>query len=87
MLVSSSSSAVLRRQLFLIRCLGGGVGQSHKKIRRVNCSSMVAMEADAEHVIRKITPLLDPIRHKGQAGVNWFSLCMFCMRFLQALAA
>ncbi|XP_039120384.1 ATP-dependent (S)-NAD(P)H-hydrate dehydratase [Dioscorea cayenensis subsp. rotundata] len=68
MLVSSSSSAVLRRQLFLIRCLGGGVGQSHKKIRRVNCSSMVAMEADAEHVIRKITPLLDPIRHKGQAG-------------------
>lgn len=83
----SSSSAVLRRQLFLIRCLGGGVGQSHKKIRRVNCSSMVAMEADAEHVIRKITPLLDPIRHKGQAGVNWFSLCMFCMRFFQALAA
>ncbi|KAJ0977175.1 hypothetical protein J5N97_012649 [Dioscorea zingiberensis] len=63
-----SSSPVLRRQLFLIRCLGGCVHQSYKKIQRVNCSSMEAMEADSTQVIRKITPSLDPTRHKGQAG-------------------
>jgi len=27
-----------------------------------------ALEADAETVIRRITPILDPRRHKGQAG-------------------
>lgn len=54
-------SAVLRRQRFLIRSLGGNPDQS--------CGvKMNALEADAMSIIRKITPSLDLSRHKGQAG-------------------
>lgn len=31
-------------------------------------ANVIAAEADAEHILRKITPSLDPNRHKGQAG-------------------
>ncbi|KNA21544.1 hypothetical protein SOVF_042040 [Spinacia oleracea] len=61
--VSSVSvlSAVLRRQRFLIRSLGGNPDQ--------NCSvKMNVFEADVLNVIRRITPTLDLSRHKGQAG-------------------
>ncbi|XP_021731075.1 ATP-dependent (S)-NAD(P)H-hydrate dehydratase isoform X2 [Chenopodium quinoa] len=54
-------SAVLRRQQFLIRSLGGSPDQ--------NCSvKMSVMEADAMKIIRRITPTLDLSRYKGQAG-------------------
>ncbi|OAY71786.1 ATP-dependent (S)-NAD(P)H-hydrate dehydratase [Ananas comosus] len=60
----SSSSSVLRRQLFLIRSLGG----FRHKAQMAGRGASPTLEADAEGVIRRITPVLDPIRYKGQAG-------------------
>lgn len=37
-----------------------------------------AVEADAEKTIQMITPALDPIRYKGQAG-KCFHACPVCM--------
>ncbi|KAL2940606.1 ATP-dependent [Bienertia sinuspersici] len=54
-------SAVLRRQQFLIRSLGGTPDQSR-------VTEMNALEADAINIIRSITLTLDLSRHKGQAG-------------------
>ncbi|XVF63197.1 hypothetical protein PTKIN_Ptkin09bG0068700 [Pterospermum kingtungense] len=69
---SLTSSAVLRRQQFLIRCLavGGYSETTHlRKMEAVKCfSGGASLEADAENVLRAITPSLDPTRHKGQAG-------------------
>lgn len=63
------SSAVFRRQQFLIRTLGGYTNQTHhKRIQQTKAMSGIALEADAEHILRAITPTLDPIKHKGQAG-------------------
>ncbi|XP_020584635.1 ATP-dependent (S)-NAD(P)H-hydrate dehydratase [Phalaenopsis equestris] len=64
-----ASSSVYRRQLFLIRSLGGYCCRVHMEGggRAVGSSISVA-EADAESVMRKITPKLDPILYKGQAG-------------------
>ncbi|PIA40419.1 hypothetical protein AQUCO_02500251v1 [Aquilegia coerulea] len=63
-----ASSAVLRRQHFLIRSLGTHNNQNHtQRIRYIQTVTMVA-EADAENILRRITPILDPNRHKGQAG-------------------
>ncbi|KAK8548538.1 hypothetical protein V6N13_054672 [Hibiscus sabdariffa] len=66
---SLASSAVLRRQQFLIRSLGGhsvsDITHQKKRMEAVKCSSG---GADAECVLRAITPSLDPKRHKGQAG-------------------
>uniref|UniRef100_A0A1J3H0B0 ATP-dependent (S)-NAD(P)H-hydrate dehydratase n=1 Tax=Noccaea caerulescens TaxID=107243 RepID=A0A1J3H0B0_NOCCA len=63
---SSSSSTVLRRQQFLVRALSGSNSKIHrpKLIRAMSSTS----EADAESVLRTVTPSLDPKRHKGQAG-------------------
>ncbi|XP_010492965.1 PREDICTED: ATP-dependent (S)-NAD(P)H-hydrate dehydratase-like [Camelina sativa] len=58
-LPSSSSSSVLRRQQFLVRALCGS-----QIIRAMSSTS----EADAESILRTVTPSLDPKRHKGQAG-------------------
>ncbi|CAA0403589.1 unnamed protein product [Arabidopsis thaliana] len=55
----SSSSSVLRRQDFLVRTLCGS-----PIIRAMSSTS----EADAESVLRTVTPSLDLKRHKGQAG-------------------
>lgn len=64
-----SSSAVLRRQLFVIRCLGGYYSRPQSlRMQAMHGSTVVASEADAEKIIRTITPALDPIRYKGQAG-------------------
>lgn len=73
---SSSSCAVLRRQLFLIRSLGDSYTSrtSHCRMERAHCSSFSPSEADAEGVIRKITPVLDRTRYKGQAGTLVSSL-------------
>lgn len=68
---SLASSAVLRRQQFLIRSLGRySDNTTHlKTMQAVKCfSGGASLEADAENVLRAITPSLDPTRHKGQAG-------------------
>ncbi|KAJ4766604.1 ATP-dependent (S)-NAD(P)H-hydrate dehydratase [Rhynchospora pubera] len=69
-LSSSSTSSALRRQHFLIRtlCASSTPQTSHNQMERVHCASISIPEADAEGVIRKITPVLDRTRHKGQAG-------------------
>lgn len=65
-----ASSAVLRRQQFLIRTLGGYSDQIHlKRMQQTKAMSGTALEADAENILRAITPNLDPSKHKGQAGV------------------
>ncbi|XP_061994790.1 ATP-dependent (S)-NAD(P)H-hydrate dehydratase [Rosa rugosa] len=67
-----ASSAVLRRQQLVIRCLGGysdhNINTNQKPMQGVRFSSGASLEADAENVLRAITPTLDPNRHKGQAG-------------------
>ncbi|PRQ38789.1 putative ATP-dependent NAD(P)H-hydrate dehydratase [Rosa chinensis] len=69
-----ASSAVLRRQQLVIRCLGVGGYSNHnintnqKPMQGVGFSSGASLEADVENVLRAITPTLDPNRHKGQAG-------------------
>ncbi|KAL2920957.1 ATP-dependent [Bienertia sinuspersici] len=60
-------SAVLRRQQFLIRSLGGTPDQS--RVAKMN-----ALEADAINIIRSITPTLDLSRHKGQAAMSLGSM-------------
>ncbi|XP_051128079.1 ATP-dependent (S)-NAD(P)H-hydrate dehydratase [Andrographis paniculata] len=71
----SAAGAVIRRQQFLIRCLGDFSSSSSKNL---NCSTIrmqsvmsgggSSLEADAIAVLKSITPSLDPSRHKGQAG-------------------
>lgn len=76
MRLSSPSCAVLRRQLFLIRTLGASYTSrtSYSQMERAHCSSISPPEADAEGVIRRITPVLDRTRYKGQAGTLISSL-------------
>jgi ATP-dependent NAD(P)H-hydrate dehydratase len=81
------SSAVFRRQQFLIRTLGGYTDQTHQKIlQQTKAMSGIALEADAEHILRAITPTLDPTKHKGQAGelakLALFSFNSFSFSFL-----
>ncbi|RWV90166.1 hypothetical protein BHE74_00034357 [Ensete ventricosum] len=67
-----ASSAVVRRQLFLIRSLGGYCCQIHShRMRGIQGANVAASEADAESIIRRVTPTLDPIRYKGQAGEHF----------------
>lgn len=65
-----SSSPIYRRQLFLIRSLGGYCCKAHMDGGQgaAGGKTCALEEADAEIVIRKITPVLDPKRYKGQAG-------------------
>lgn len=51
--------AVLRRQQFLIRVL---------RVRGDNRMQGSKFEADSDNILRAITPVFDPNRHKGQAG-------------------
>lgn len=69
------SSGVLRRQQFLIRSLGVGGCSDRNTITNqkamqgiMKFTNRSSLEADAESVLRAITPTLDPNRHKGQAG-------------------
>jgi ATP-dependent NAD(P)H-hydrate dehydratase len=63
------SSAVFRRQQFLIRTLGGYTHQTHqKRMQRTKAMRGNALEADAEHILQSITLTLDPTKHQGQAG-------------------
>lgn len=74
-----ASSAVLRRQQLVIRCLGVGGYSDHntntnqKIMQAIRFICGTSLEADAENILRAITPTLDPNRHKGQAGK--LSLC------------
>ncbi|XP_059632557.1 ATP-dependent (S)-NAD(P)H-hydrate dehydratase [Cornus florida] len=58
-------SAIIRRQQFLIRSLGGYSNNHNYQRNRMHSMSL---EADALNILRSITPNLDPTRHKGQAG-------------------
>ncbi|KAJ7980105.1 ATP-dependent (S)-NAD(P)H-hydrate dehydratase [Quillaja saponaria] len=60
-----ASSPVFRRQQFLIRSLGSCSDQQTKYNKMQATKSL---EADAENILRTITPCLDLSRHKGQAG-------------------
>lgn len=69
-----ASSAIFRRQLFLIRSLGGHCCRVHmERMQRGEGARAATLEADAEGIIRKITPVMDPRLCKGQAGL--FLLC------------
>ncbi|KAH6808844.1 pfkB-like carbohydrate kinase family protein [Perilla frutescens var. frutescens] len=70
------SAAVIRRQRFLIRCLGD-YSVSSKNIcnsTTIKMQSLLSggggpsLEVDAVSILKSITPSLDPSRHKGQAG-------------------
>lgn len=64
-----ASSAVFRRQQFLIRSIGGYSDHIEpRRMQDIRSMSGTAFEADAENVMREITPVLDPSKHKGQAG-------------------
>lgn len=77
------SSAVFRRQQFLIRTLGGYADQSHQeRMQQTKAMSGTALEVDAEHFLRAITPTLDPTKHKGQAGELAKSSNSFSVSFL-----
>uniref|UniRef100_A0A2P2K0P7 ATP-dependent (S)-NAD(P)H-hydrate dehydratase n=2 Tax=Rhizophora mucronata TaxID=61149 RepID=A0A2P2K0P7_RHIMU len=67
---SALAAAVSRRQQLLIRSLGGA-GEDHNNQYRMQesiCVSGATLEADADNVLKAITPKLDPTRYKGQAG-------------------
>ncbi|KAK2966893.1 hypothetical protein RJ640_028903, partial [Escallonia rubra] len=60
-------AAVIRRQQYLIRCLGG-YNSNHKNRMQSAIMGGSSLEADALNILRSITPTLDNTRHKGQAG-------------------
>ncbi|KAK6930013.1 ATP/ADP-dependent (S)-NAD(P)H-hydrate dehydratase [Dillenia turbinata] len=65
-----STSAVIRRQHFLILTFANKSQSHHRTIMQETkcmCGSN-SLEADAENILRTITPKLDLSRHKGQAG-------------------
>ncbi|CAN1310580.1 ATP-dependent (S)-NAD(P)H-hydrate dehydratase [Linum perenne] len=62
-------AALLRRHGFLISCLRGiQVHTTCTITMQESKTSGNNSEADAETILRAITPTLDPIRYKGQAG-------------------
>jgi ATP-dependent NAD(P)H-hydrate dehydratase len=72
-----AASPAFRRQLVLLRSLaptcvdGGRASPSSLQVHAMSAASAAAgpvYEADAEAVVRRITPPLDRARHKGQAG-------------------
>ncbi|KAI3954106.1 hypothetical protein MKW98_017930 [Papaver atlanticum] len=76
-MLKTSSSSILRRQNFLIRTLIGSHynNQIHiinKPVQKLSAQfgsmTTTTTEADSESILRRITPTLDPHRHKGQAG-------------------
>ncbi|CAN1310575.1 ATP-dependent (S)-NAD(P)H-hydrate dehydratase [Linum perenne] len=57
-------AALLRRHGFLISCLRG------IQVHTTCTITMQESKADAETILRAITPTLDPIRYKGQADLS-----------------
>ncbi|PIN22194.1 putative sugar kinase [Handroanthus impetiginosus] len=67
------SASVIRRQQFLVRCLGGYNNSSKNFCSTIRMVSSMSgggpsLEVDALSILRSITPSLDNSRHKGQAG-------------------
>ncbi|GFP83992.1 ATP-dependent (s)-NAD(P)H-hydrate dehydratase [Phtheirospermum japonicum] len=70
------AAVVIRRQQFLIRCLGGynsNISSKNFSNKTIKMQSLVSggapsLEIDAISILRSITPSLDNSRHKGQAG-------------------
>lgn len=92
-----NSSAIIRRQQFLIRALGGSCShQTHHQFRMQSMFSgsglgadavqpKKGLDADACGILRLITPPVDPTRYKGQAGnlfPNNFQLLWISSHFL-----
>lgn len=77
------SAAVIRRQQFLIRCLGGycssskSLCQTTLKMQSLARGGGPSLEVDAISILRSITPSLDTSRHKGQAGDDTRFFFMF----------
>ncbi|KAG9139546.1 hypothetical protein Leryth_019248 [Lithospermum erythrorhizon] len=68
-MISSPGAALIRRQQFLLKCLGAYRNKSCNSIKMWSVmSGGTALEADAISVLRSITPSLHLSRHKGQAG-------------------
>ncbi|KAI8566222.1 hypothetical protein RHMOL_Rhmol02G0023300 [Rhododendron molle] len=64
-----NSSAIARRQQFLIRALDGYYhNQTHHPLRMQSMISGSGLEDDDLGNLRSITQLLDPTRYKGHAG-------------------
>lgn len=61
-----ASSAVVRRQQFLVRSLGATGNQFNRRLMQE--TKVISKEADSEKILKAITPSLDPSKHKGQAG-------------------
>ncbi|KAK3211764.1 hypothetical protein Dsin_016470 [Dipteronia sinensis] len=68
----ASSAAVLKRQQFLTMSLGGcNTDQTaQRRMQQVNSISGTALEVDFESILRAITPILDPNRHKGPGWLH-----------------
>ncbi|KAK6130318.1 hypothetical protein DH2020_035938 [Rehmannia glutinosa] len=65
------SAAVIRRQQFLLRCLGGyNISSKNISYTTIKMQSLVSGGSPdfAISILRSITPSLDSSRHKGQAG-------------------
>ncbi|KAK4790144.1 hypothetical protein SAY86_017448 [Trapa natans] len=62
-------SSILRRQQFLVRILGGFSSQTYQnRVGGIRSVAACGVEADAESILRAITPALESSKHKGQAG-------------------
>ncbi|XP_068667225.1 ATP-dependent (S)-NAD(P)H-hydrate dehydratase [Aristolochia californica] len=62
-------STIIRRKQFLIRSLCGSNNQTCiGKMQNIQCMGRPISDADAENILRRITPTFDLKRHKGQAG-------------------
>lgn len=77
------SAAVNRRQLFLIRCLGGSAGKKNFNFQSIRMQSVMSsgpsLEADAVSILRSIIPGLESTKHKGQAGETSFRFLFTCI--------
>ncbi|KAL3626229.1 hypothetical protein CASFOL_029778 [Castilleja foliolosa] len=70
------AATVIRRQQFLIRCLGGynsNISSKNLSYKTIKMQSLASggdpsLEVDAISILRSITPSLDNSKHKGQAG-------------------
>lgn len=70
------SAAVIRRQQFLIRCLGGSAEKKNFNFQSIRMQSVMtsgpSLEADSISIFRSILPGLESSKHKGQAGKAFF---------------
>lgn len=79
------SAALLRRQQFLVRCLGdrsiSSNNRFHSSVKMQSVASP-SFEVDAVTILKSITPSLDPSKYKGQAGILSLSLSLTHLLFI-----